>query len=88
MMDEVLEELAQESVTTRRVLERVPADKTDWRPHPRARTLGELAAHIATLPGNIAEMATRDTFEASELAQPRSMTAAELPAVLDDSLAT
>ena len=88
MVDEILRELAQEAVTTRRVLERVPAGKMNWRPHPRARTLGELAAHIATLPGNIAEMATRDTFDVSELGQPRSMTAAELPAVLDDSLAT
>lgn len=88
MADGILQELAQEAATTRRVLERVPAGKLDWRPHPRARSLGELAAHIATLPGNIAAMAVRDTFDVSELAQPRAMTSAELSAVLDDSLAT
>jgi uncharacterized damage-inducible protein DinB len=87
-IDGFLQELAQEAVTTRRVLERVPADRMDWRPHPRSRTLGELAAHIATLPGNIAEMATRDSFEVSEIVPPRAMTGAELPAVLDDSLET
>ncbi len=88
MIEGILQELTQEAVTTRRVLERVPAGKMDWRPHPKARTVGELAAHIATLPGNIAEMATRNAFDVSEIAQPRAMTAAELPAVLDDSLAT
>jgi uncharacterized damage-inducible protein DinB len=88
MTNGILQELAQEAVTTRRVLERVPADKLDWRPHPRARSLGELAAHIATLPGNIAAMATRDVFDVSEVAPPRSMTSAELSAVLDASIET
>jgi uncharacterized damage-inducible protein DinB len=87
-LDDFLYELAQEAVVTRSVLERVPAGKMHWRPHPRARTLGELAAHIATLPGDIAEMARRDTFEVAEIASSRSMTAAELPAALDESLAT
>ena len=88
MMDTILQELAREAVATRRALERVAADRMDWRPHPRSRTLGELASHIATLPGNIADMATRDTFDVSALAQPRAMTAAELPGALNDSLAT
>jgi uncharacterized damage-inducible protein DinB len=88
MTNGILQELAQEAVTTRRVLERVPADKLDWRPHPRARSLGELAAHIATLPGNIAAMSTRDVFNVSEVAPPRSMTSAELSAVLDASIET
>ena len=77
-----------EAATTRRVLERVPAGKLDWRPHPRSRTLGELATHVATLPGGIAEMATRVTVDVSEVPQPRSLTAAELLPVLDASLAT
>jgi uncharacterized damage-inducible protein DinB len=39
-----------EAATTRRVLERVPVDRLDYRPHAASRTLGELAAHIAVLP--------------------------------------
>ena len=88
LMNDLLDELAQEAAVTRRVLERVPADRMHWRPHPRARTLGELTAHIATLPGDIADMATRDTVDVAEIASPRSIPAAELPAALDDSLAT
>jgi hypothetical protein len=37
LIDGVLEELDEEAVTTRRVLERVPDDRLDWRPHPTAR---------------------------------------------------
>ena len=46
-IDPMLMEFEQESATTRRLLERVPTEKLDWRPHPKARTLGELANHIA-----------------------------------------
>jgi uncharacterized damage-inducible protein DinB len=39
-----------EAVTTRRVLERLPLDRLDYRPHAASRTLGELAAHVVILP--------------------------------------
>lgn len=87
MLEGFLQELAVEAATTRRVLERVPEGKLEWRPHPRARTLGELAAHVATLPGGIAEMATRVTFDVSEIPPLRSVSAADLPQVMDDSIA-
>lgn len=45
-----LKELDQESVTTRKMLERVPGDKLGWQPHPKSMTLGQLASHVAELP--------------------------------------
>jgi uncharacterized damage-inducible protein DinB len=33
------------------MLERVPEDKFDWKPHEKSKTLGQLASHIAELPG-------------------------------------
>ena len=51
MIEGLLQELEQEAQTTRRVLERVPDEHLGWRPSPKARTLGELALHIATVPG-------------------------------------
>ena len=36
----------QETKTTRRHLERLPADKLDWRPHEKSSTAGALASHI------------------------------------------
>ena len=44
-----LGDLAQELATTRRVLERVPDDRWDWKPHEKSMTLGQLAAHTANL---------------------------------------
>ncbi len=35
---------------TRRTLERVPADKPDWVPHPKSMPVGKLAMHCATMP--------------------------------------
>ena len=60
---ELLAELNQEAHTTRRVLERVPKDQLAWAPHLKSMTLGQLALHLANLPGAIAEMAARSTFD-------------------------
>jgi uncharacterized damage-inducible protein DinB len=46
------------------MLERVPNGNDDWRPHTKSRTLGELATHVAQLPGFALMMATRDEFDA------------------------
>lgn len=63
MIAPMMMELEQEAATTRRVLERVPSDKLDWRPHAKSRTLGELALHVATTPGVLAEISHLDTFD-------------------------
>jgi uncharacterized damage-inducible protein DinB len=44
---EFLEELKQEAVSTRKLLERVPLDKGDWKPHEKSMALARLAGHIA-----------------------------------------
>jgi len=46
----LLPEFDHEMANTRKMLEVVPAADAEWRPHPRSYTLGQLAAHIATLP--------------------------------------
>ena len=47
----MLGEFEQEMQNTRKVLERVPVDKWNWKPHDKSGTVGWLAGHIATLPG-------------------------------------
>ena len=47
----LLPEFDHEMRTTRTVLERVPAKDAAWRPHPRSTSLGDLAVHLATIPG-------------------------------------
>ena len=48
--DELYTDLDEELATTRRMLERFPSGKNDWRPHEKSMTLGRLAAHVAELP--------------------------------------
>jgi uncharacterized damage-inducible protein DinB len=51
----MLGEFQREAETTRQVLERVPGDKLTWAPHPKSMTLGQLALHVATIPGNVTQ---------------------------------
>ncbi len=44
-------EFDQEMTTTRRLLERVPSEKAEWKPHPKSFALGHLAQLVARMPG-------------------------------------
>ncbi|MEO7359439.1 MAG: DinB family protein [Gemmatimonadaceae bacterium] len=44
-------EFTNEAAQTRKVLERIPFDKVDYKPHEKSMTLGKLAGHVADLTG-------------------------------------
>ena len=46
----LLPEFDREMANTRQMLALVPAADATWKPHPKSSSLGDLAAHIATLP--------------------------------------
>ena len=46
-----LPEFEHEMATTRKMLERVPEDKLDWKPHEKSNTIGWNANHLAEIPG-------------------------------------
>ncbi|MFL5534485.1 MAG: DinB family protein [Gemmatimonadales bacterium] len=60
---DILQELEQESQATRRVLERLPDNRLQWKPHSKSMSLGQLAMHVANLPGAIAEVSTAPSFD-------------------------
>lgn len=62
-MQALLSEFDQEAQTTRRVLERVPEDKFDWKPHAKSMSLGRLASHVAELTGWGVEMMQKDSLD-------------------------
>ena len=47
----LLPEFEHEMAVLRRVVERIPADRLDFRPHPKSFSLGDLANHLVTIPG-------------------------------------
>lgn len=87
IIEALLQELEQEAQTTRRVLERVPGDRLAWKPHDKSMSLGQLALHVATVPGAIAEIAGQSPFQVPEFNQPSATSAAELVPALEQSVA-
>jgi len=59
----LLAEFDAEVPATHRVLERIPAERFDWQPHPRSMSAGQLALHLASIPGNVARLAHLDGFD-------------------------
>jgi uncharacterized damage-inducible protein DinB len=51
--ESLLAEFETQAPITRRFLERLPEDKLAWKPHEKSMTAGQLAFHIATVPGGI-----------------------------------
>ena len=87
-VETMLNELRQEATTTRRLLERIPGDKLSWKPHQKSMSLGQLALHVASIPGDLARLAELDEFDASQAnfdpASPNSLK--EVLTALDTSL--
>jgi uncharacterized damage-inducible protein DinB len=50
LLQSFTKELEREAITTRKMLERVPDDKYNWKPHEKSMTLQRLATHVAELP--------------------------------------
>ena len=48
---DLLPEFEQEMKATRRVLERVPTEQGEWKPHAKSFSLGHLAQLVAIMPG-------------------------------------
>ena len=62
-MQAFLNELEHESIATKKMLARVPADKMDWKPHEKSMKLKDLATHIADLPTWITLGLTTDELD-------------------------
>ena len=85
------DQLEREALPTRRVLERVPEGKADWKPHDKSMPLGYLASLVATMPGWIAMMIEQDSLDLEPASgagytAPDTSTSAGLLKAFEDSL--
>lgn len=89
LLQTFLKELEAESLTTRKMLERVPNDKFDWKPHQKSMTIRQLATHVAELPTWISMALTTDEldFAANPYTPEVINTTGELLAYFERSLA-
>ena len=58
-----LERLEAETTATRKVIERVPEGRNDWKPHEKSMPLGYLAALVASMPGWVSFMIETDGID-------------------------
>lgn len=84
--DAIVREMDQEAEITKRLFNVIPDDKLGWRPHHKAKSLGELAMHIALIPGAVAEMAQADSAEVKFLPDVEPADRAEILASFAESL--
>jgi uncharacterized damage-inducible protein DinB len=81
-------ELDAEIAATRKMLERVPFEHAEWRPHPRSMSLLQLASHVAQLPDFTTTMAATDVlaFNPEDFKTPPLKSTAELVAMFDEKV--
>ncbi len=87
----LLPEFDQEMASTRRLLERTPEAHAGWKPHPKSMGLGQLAIHVATLPGWITMTLQQTEFDVhppggSSYKNPEFQSTKALLALFDESV--
>src|SRR5215470_10826644 len=84
----MLKEFREEVAITKRLLSCVPGDKLTWKPHEKSMTLGQLAGHIAAIPGRISRLAQQDSFDVlkGSFVPPQPSSVQEIHATLDQGV--
>jgi len=85
----MLKEFEIQAPITRRYLERLSEDKLTWKPHEKSLTAGQLALHLANVPGGVVRFAANNPAQAREKFEfPQPTSHAEILNALDESVAT
>ncbi len=81
----IIGELEHEIATTRKCVERLPAELFDWKPHEKSMTLGRLAGHVVEMVNWVAVTCTTSQldFAAGDYKPTEAKNAEELVAELD-----
>ena len=84
----LVKEFEEESVTTRKMLALVPADKMGWKPHPKSMSMEQLTTHLADVPSWPAMMlvTTGLDFATAPYDPKKAQNADDLLQILDQSL--
>jgi uncharacterized damage-inducible protein DinB len=92
LAETLLPEFDQEMASTRKVLQRIPDDKMDWRAHPKSNTIGWNANHLAESVEWISGVLTTPSFDVAPPGGPRYQspklkTTGEILALFDRNVA-
>ncbi|NOT33192.1 MAG: hypothetical protein HOP12_03380 [Candidatus Eisenbacteria bacterium] len=84
---ELIPEFDQEMATTRRLLERVPSDKGEWKPHTKSFSLAHLAQLVSNMPGWLVNIVHETSLDLSKAPKYSNETTQTLLASFDRNVA-
>jgi len=84
----LLAEFEIQAPITRKFVERLPEDKYTWKPHAKSMTAGQLAYHLASVPGGVVRLANANPTPEPSFNFPQPANRQELLNVFDESVAT
>lgn len=89
--ESLLEEFEAQAPVTRKFLERLPEDKLTWKPHEKSMSAGQLAYHLASVPGAIIRFVQNNPAQAPEFGKadrfPQPASRQEILKTYDESIA-
>lgn len=87
--ESLLAEFEVQAPVTRKFLERLPEDKLTWKPHTKSMSAGQLAYHLATVPGGVIRFVQNNPAQAPDFANfPQPASREEILKAFDESIAT
>jgi len=85
----LLSEFETQATITRKFLERLPEDKLTWKPHERSMSAGQLAYHLAFVPGGVLRFVQNNPAQAPEFASfPQPTSREEILKTFEESIST
>ena len=85
---ELLAEFEAQAPVTRKFLERLPEDQLTWKPHGKSLTAGQLAYHLAFVPGGVIRGAQQSQISPPDFQFPQPESVAHVLKTFDESIAT
>ena len=85
---ELLAEFETQAPVTRKFLERLPEDQLTWKPHSKSLTAGQLAYHLAFVPGGVIRGAQQSQISPPDFQFPQPESVAHVLKTFDESIAT
>ena len=84
----LLAEFEVQAPVTRKFLERLPEDKLTWKPHEKSMTAGQLAYHLAIVPGGVIRAVQENPRQAPDFKFPQPTSRHEILKTFEESIAT
>jgi uncharacterized damage-inducible protein DinB len=86
--ESLLAEFEMQAPITRRFLERLPEDKLTWKPHEKSMSAGQLAYHLASVPGAVVRFVQNNPAQAPNIGNfPQPASRQEILKAYEESIA-